>query len=66
MVKGVHIEFTEQVVAEVTGLPTAGERWSKDIDVKAAKAQFLLHDDPPLQEDQKQGTKHLSLHHDFV
>ena len=57
MVKGVKIEFTEQVVVEVTGLLIAGERWSKDIDARAAKAQFALHDDLPLEEDRKQGTK---------
>ena len=51
MVKGVRIEFTEHMVAEVTSLPIVGERWSEDIDIRAAKAQFLLHDDPPLQED---------------
>ena len=56
-IKGFRIEFIEQVVVEVTGLPTAGERWSKDIDARAAKAQFALHDDPPLEEDRKQGRK---------
>ena len=53
MVKGVRIEFIEQVMAEVTVLPIVRERWSKDIDARAAKAQFALHDDPPLQEDKK-------------
>ena len=38
MVKGVRIEFIEKVVVEVTGLPTVGERWSEDIDARAAKA----------------------------
>ena len=64
-VKGARIKFTEQVVAEVTGLPTAGERWSEDIDTRAAKAQFALHDDPLLEEDRKQGTKRLSLPLEF-
>ena len=57
MIKCVRIEFIEQVMVEVTGLPIAGERWSKDIDTRATKAQFALHDDPPLQEDRKQGMK---------
>ena len=30
--KGVRIEFTKQVVVEVTSLPTEGERWLEDID----------------------------------
>ena len=47
----------KQVVVEVTGLRIAGERWSEEIDTRAAKAQFSLHDDPPLQEDRKQGKK---------
>ena len=38
MVKGVRIEFTKQVLVEVIGLPTAGERWSEDIDARATKA----------------------------
>lgn len=32
-VKGVRIEFLEEIVAEVTGLLTIGERWSEDMDV---------------------------------
>ena len=45
-VKGIHIEFIEEVVAEVTGLPTNGERWTEDMDRQAAKEQFSVHGDP--------------------
>ena len=60
-VKGICIEFTEEVVVEVTGLPTNGERWMEDMDVHAAKEQFLVHGDPRLEENKKQGTLWLSL-----
>lgn len=65
-VKGIIIEFSEQVVAEAIGLPTIGEKWSEDMDGRAAKAQFILHSDPPLQEDKKQGTLWLSLPLQFI
>ena len=64
--KGIHIEFTEEVVTEVTGLPTNGEQWIEDMDVWATKEKFSIHGDPRLEENKKQGTLQLSLPLKFI
>ena len=44
--KRIHIEFIEEVVVKVTGLPTNGERWIEDMDARVEKEQFSVHGDP--------------------
>jgi hypothetical protein len=60
-VKGIWIEFIEEVVAEVSGFPTNGEQWTKDMDARQAKGKFSVPRDPQLEENKKQGTLWLSL-----
>ena len=64
--KGIHIKFTKEVVVEVTGLPTNGERWMEDMDTQVAKEKFLVHKDPWLEENKRQGTLWLSLPLQFI
>lgn len=53
-------------MVEVSGLPTDREHWSEDMETCTAKAQFVLHGDPPLEEKKKQGTLRLSLPPQFI
>ncbi len=45
-VKGIWVEFTKEIVAEVSGLPTNGENWIDDMDARQAKDQFSILGDP--------------------
>jgi hypothetical protein len=60
-VKGIWIEFIEEVVAEVSGFPTNGECWTEDMDARQAKEQFSTLGDPRLEENKKHGTLWVSL-----
>lgn len=66
MVKGLRIEFLEEVIAEVTRFPQEGKKWEKEFNLKIARTQFSIHQDPPLDIDKKQGTSRLSFPMDFI
>ena len=66
VVKGLTIEFSEEVVAKVTRLPQEGKNKEKYFDLRRARAQLNIHQDPPLNNDKKQGTSRLSLLIEFI
>ena len=62
MVKGLRIEFIDEVLTEVTGLPYEGEKWAKFFDLWTTRAQFSVHFDPPLDIYKKQGLLDYRFH----
>ena len=43
IVKGLRIEFIEEVVAEVTRLPQEGKNWEKEFDLWTTRAKISIH-----------------------
>ena len=60
------IDFLEEVVSKVIGLPQEGKNWEKEFDMKKTRVQFNTHQYAPLDINKKQGTSRLSLLMEFI